>query len=52
VLEAAGGRVLALSGESLAYGKAAENFLNPYFIAAANAALAERGAAEMRRLLG
>ncbi|MEQ1771838.1 MAG: 3'(2'),5'-bisphosphate nucleotidase CysQ [Devosia sp.] len=52
VLEAAGGKVLALSGGPLAYGKAAGNFLNPYFIAAANADLASRAAAEMRRLLG
>jgi 3'(2'), 5'-bisphosphate nucleotidase len=33
VLEAAGGRVVVASGRSLAYGKAAEAFLNPPFLA-------------------
>lgn len=50
VLEAAGGVVLCLDGTPLRYGKGGDN-LNPYFIAAANAELAEKGAAEMRRLL-
>ena len=50
VLEAAGGAVLALDGTPLAYGKGGDN-LNPYFIAAASLDLAERGSAEMRRLL-
>jgi 3'(2'), 5'-bisphosphate nucleotidase len=50
VLVAAGGAVLALDGLPLRYGKGGDN-LNPFFIAAANAALATRGAAEMRRLL-
>jgi 3'(2'), 5'-bisphosphate nucleotidase len=51
VLEAAGGAVLCLDGTPLEYGKGGDN-LNPYFIAAASRDLAERGAAEMRRLLG
>jgi 3'(2'), 5'-bisphosphate nucleotidase len=50
VLEAAGGAVLALDGRPLRYGKGGDN-LNPFFIAAANADLATRGAAEMRALL-
>jgi len=50
VLEAAGGAVLALDGQPLRYGKGGDN-LNPFFIAAANRELAERGAAEMRKLL-
>jgi 3'(2'), 5'-bisphosphate nucleotidase len=50
VLEAAGGAVLALDGQPLRYGKGGDN-LNPYFIAAASRELAERGAAEMRKLL-
>jgi 3'(2'), 5'-bisphosphate nucleotidase len=50
VLEAAGGAVLTLDGQPLRYGKGGDN-LNPFFIAAANADLAIRGAAEMRQLL-
>ena len=50
VLEAAGGRVLQLDGSPMRYGKGGDN-LNPFFIAAANADLATRGAAEMRKLL-
>ncbi len=50
VLEAAGGKVLTLAGDPLRYGKGGDN-LNPYFVAAASADLAVRGAAEMRRLL-
>jgi 3'(2'), 5'-bisphosphate nucleotidase len=50
VLEAAGGKVLALDGQPLRYGKGGDN-LNPFFVAAATPDLAERGAAEMRRLL-
>jgi 3'(2'), 5'-bisphosphate nucleotidase len=50
VLEAAGGAVLTLDGQPLRYGKGGDN-LNPFFIAAANADLAVRGAAEMRQLL-
>ncbi|MEO8757657.1 MAG: 3'(2'),5'-bisphosphate nucleotidase CysQ [Devosia sp.] len=50
VLEAAGGAVLAVDGSPLHYGKGGDN-LNPYFIAAASADLATRGAAEMRALL-
>ena len=50
VLEAAGGKVLQLDGSPMRYGKGGDN-LNPFFIAAANADLATRGAAEMRKLL-
>ncbi|MEQ1900156.1 MAG: 3'(2'),5'-bisphosphate nucleotidase CysQ [Devosia sp.] len=50
VLEAAGGSVLALDGKPLRYGKGGNN-LNPFFIAAANASLAEQGAEQMRALL-
>ena len=50
VLESAGGSVLCLDGTPLRYGKGGDN-LNPYFIAAASNELAERGAAEMRKLL-
>lgn len=52
VLEAAGGRVLAIDGKPLRYGDTGDrDFLNPFFIAAADDELAERGAAEMRRLV-
>lgn len=50
VLEAAGGVVLTLDGNALAYGKAAHRYLNPYFVAASNADLGRRAAAEMGRL--
>ncbi|MCZ4344952.1 3'(2'),5'-bisphosphate nucleotidase CysQ [Devosia neptuniae] len=52
VLEAAGGAVVTLDGARLGYGKGTDKFLNPYFVAAANADLARRAAAEMTRLLG
>jgi len=51
VLEAAGGCVLTLSGAPLTYGRGGDN-LNPFFIAAASADLASRGAVAMRRALG
>jgi 3'(2'), 5'-bisphosphate nucleotidase len=51
VLEAAGGVVLTLDGRPLAYGKEADGFLNPFFVAAASEALGLRAAAEMTRLL-
>ena len=50
VLRAAGGAVLAIDGNPLPYGQGAPRYLNPFFIAAANADLAVRAAAEMRRL--
>ena len=50
VLESAGGSVVCLDGSPLRYGKGGDN-RNPFFIAAATAELAQRGAAEMRRLL-
>ncbi|MEP7239825.1 MAG: 3'(2'),5'-bisphosphate nucleotidase CysQ, partial [Devosia sp.] len=50
VLEAAGGKVLAINGNPLRYGKGGDN-LNPFFVAAASADLATRAAAEMRRLV-
>jgi len=52
VLEAAGGAVLTLDGEPFRYGNAARNFLNPFFVAAANRQLAETAAAQMSRILG
>ena len=51
VLEAAGGAVVTLDGERMGYGKGAAGFLNPYFVAAANSALARHSAAEMTRIL-
>jgi 3'(2'), 5'-bisphosphate nucleotidase len=50
VLEAAGGAVLTVDGAPLRYGRGGDH-LNPFFIAAATADLAERGAAEMRARL-
>ena len=50
VLESAGGSVVCLDGSPLRYGKGGDN-LNPFFIAAATPGLAQRGAAEMWRLL-
>ncbi|WP_224701801.1 3'(2'),5'-bisphosphate nucleotidase CysQ [Devosia aquimaris] len=52
VLEAAGGAVVTLDGLSMRYGKGDLAFLNPYFVAASNLALAQRAAAEMAELLG
>jgi len=52
VLEAAGGAVVTLDGQPLAYGKTESGFLNPYFVAASTRELAERAAAEMSRLVG
>lgn len=52
VLEAAGGAVVTLDGERMRYGKSELQFLNPYFVAAANIDLARRAAAEMTRILG
>ena len=51
VLEAAGGAVVTLDGASMRYGKGELRFLNPYFVAASSMELAQRAAAEMRRLL-
>lgn len=51
VLEAAGGAVVTLDGERMRYGKHDLAFLNPYFVAAASLALAQRAAGEMARLL-
>jgi len=51
VLEAAGGAVLTLDGRRLRYGKAASQYLNPFFVAAESVELAERAALEMQRLL-
>ncbi|QDZ09709.1 3'(2'),5'-bisphosphate nucleotidase CysQ [Devosia ginsengisoli] len=52
VLEAAGGVVITLDGQRMRYGKGDLAFLNPYFVAAASNALAQRAAVEMARLLG
>lgn len=51
VLEAAGGAILTLDGTRLGYGKHGRGFLNPFFVAAADLALAQRAAREMRRIL-
>jgi len=50
ILEAAGGAVLTLDGQPLTYGRGGDH-LNPFFIAAASSDLAQRGAAEMRKVL-
>ncbi len=50
VLEAAGGVVLKLDGEPLRYGNTGGSWLNPFFVAAADADLAHRAAAEMRAI--
>jgi 3'(2'), 5'-bisphosphate nucleotidase len=50
VLEAAGGSVVTLDGQALAYGKVADRFYNPYFAAAASPALARQMAQEMAAL--
>ncbi len=52
VLEAAGGAVVTLDGETMRYGKHAAGFLNPYFVAASSLDLARRAAREMQRLVG
>ena len=52
VLEAAGGAVLTLDGQSMTYGKGDSTFLNPFFVAASSLALAQKAAQEMRQLLG
>jgi 3'(2'), 5'-bisphosphate nucleotidase len=52
VLEAAGGAVVTLDGARMRYGKHDLGFLNPYFVAAASEALAQRAADEMSKLLG
>src|SRR5690606_25276148 len=51
VLEAAGGVVITLDGQSMRDGKWKQAFFNPYFVVAANYELAQRAAAEMSRLL-
>jgi 3'(2'), 5'-bisphosphate nucleotidase len=50
VLEAAGGVVLTTDGAPLRYGKAAAAFINPGFVAAADADLADRAAKAIRQL--
>lgn len=50
VLEAAGGVVLTLDGQALRYGKTAARFYNPFFVAAADLAVAQKAALEMARL--
>jgi 3'(2'),5'-bisphosphate nucleotidase len=51
IVEAAGGTMLTLEGEPMWYGDFGRDFRNPFFVAAATRDLAERAAAEMRRLL-
>lgn len=52
VLEAAGGVVLTLDGKPLDCGHADRRYLNPFFIAAADGALALKAAGIMRKLVG
>jgi 3'-phosphoadenosine 5'-phosphosulfate (PAPS) 3'-phosphatase len=52
VLEAAGGVVLTMDGIPLDCGHAERRYLNPFFIAAANHALATQAAGIMRDLVG
>ncbi|WP_248304941.1 3'(2'),5'-bisphosphate nucleotidase CysQ [Devosia sp. FKR38] len=51
VLEAAGGAVVTLDGQTMRYGKGELGFLNPYFVAASTLDLAQRAAAEMAQLI-
>jgi len=51
VLEAAGGVVLTLDGEALAYGNSARDFLNPFFVAAADPVLGRKAASRMAALV-
>jgi 3'(2'),5'-bisphosphate nucleotidase len=51
VLEAAGGVVLTLDGAALDCGHGERQYLNPYFVAAADRPLAEQAAGIMRKLL-
>jgi 3'(2'), 5'-bisphosphate nucleotidase len=51
VLEAAGGVVLTLDGEPLVYGKQRRDYLNPFFVAAADRELGRKAAARMRALI-
>lgn len=51
VLEAAGGAVVTLDGQTMRYGKDELGFLNPYFVAASTLDLAQRAAAEMAQLI-
>ena len=50
VVEAAGGVVLAISGEPLNYPSDQPSFKNPRFVAAADLALAQKTLAKMRRI--
>jgi len=51
VLEGAGGVVLTLDGAPLGYGKIADDFLNPFFIAASSKQQGEMAAQTMRTVL-
>jgi 3'(2'), 5'-bisphosphate nucleotidase len=51
VLEAAGGVVLTLDGKPLAYGNGARDYLNPFFVAAADSQLGQKAAAMMASLI-
>ena len=50
VLEAAGGVVLTLDGKPLRYGKAANGFFNPFFVAASGPDLGRKAAMHMTEL--
>jgi len=51
ILTAAGGAVLTLDGEPLRYGKREQDFLNPFFVAAATAELARATSRKMAQIL-
>lgn len=51
ILLRAGGVVLKMDGTPLNYGKTKDNFYNPFFVAAANAEIAENAAKIMTRLV-
>ena len=48
VLEAAGGVVLTLDGRPLSYGRAADRYINPFFVAAASKPLAMEAIAQIK----
>lgn len=52
VLEAAGGAVITLDGQPLAYKKADTHYINPYFVAAVSPQLAQQAAEKMIAVLG
>ncbi|NOZ32194.1 MAG: 3'(2'),5'-bisphosphate nucleotidase CysQ [Alphaproteobacteria bacterium] len=51
VLQSAGGVVMAMNGADLTCGNAGKKFLNPFFVAASDADLAQRAADKMHELV-